>query len=220
MERETRFELATISNLMNCQYCGCILVNYQKKYCSISHQNKAKNTFPRQKQCLFCNKTFSYGKKETRKKFCNQSCAAKFNNPLKTKIKTNKCKQCNNPTNKPEFCCLECKESFKLQSWLNGTLIHSNKYMNTPVFIKNYFLKINKNCCSLCGFSGVNIKTNNSILQIDHIDGNANNNSKENLRLICPNCHAMTPNYGALNKNSGRSWKIKYRLSDLRESDS
>lgn len=33
-------------------------------------------------------------------------------------------------------------------------------------------------------------------LQIDHIDGNHTNNSKDNLRIICPNCHTQTKTFG------------------------
>ena len=32
-------------------------------------------------------------------------------------------------------------------------------------------------------------------LELDHIDGDNGNNAKENLQLICPNCHALTPHY-------------------------
>lgn len=35
-------------------------------------------------------------------------------------------------------------------------------------------------------------------LQIDHIDGNHNNNEDLlNLRFLCPNCHTQTPTYGS-----------------------
>lgn len=33
------------------------------------------------------------------------------------------------------------------------------------------------------------------VLQIDHIDGDSTNNVKENLRIICPNCHTQTDNF-------------------------
>jgi ssDNA-binding Zn-finger/Zn-ribbon topoisomerase 1 len=33
------------------------------------------------------------------------------------------------------------------------------------------------------------------VLEIDHIDGNSENNSPENLRFICPNCHSQLLSY-------------------------
>ena len=45
--------------------------------------------------------------------------------------------------------------------------------------------------CSVCGFKQLR-EDGVSILQIDHIDGNHSNNAKENQRVVCPNCHALT----------------------------
>ena len=39
-------------------------------------------------------------------------------------------------------------------------------------------------------------------LELDHIDGDRRNNLIENLRLLCPNCHALTPTYRG--RNIGR----------------
>lgn len=41
-------------------------------------------------------------------------------------------------------------------------------------------------------------------IELDHIDGNPENNELDNLRLICPNCHAQTPTYKGANKGNGR----------------
>lgn len=37
-------------------------------------------------------------------------------------------------------------------------------------------------------------------LQLDHIDGNSNDNTLSNLRLLCPNCHSQTETYCGKNK--------------------
>lgn len=37
-------------------------------------------------------------------------------------------------------------------------------------------------------------------LELDHIDGNNKNHNLNNLRLLCPNCHAQTDNYCGKNK--------------------
>lgn len=36
-------------------------------------------------------------------------------------------------------------------------------------------------------------------IAIDHIDGNPDNNERQNLRLICPNCHAQTATFSGKN---------------------
>lgn len=52
-----------------------------------------------------------------------------------------------------------------------------------------------KNKCDLCGFMAIN----KCQIDIDHIDGNHNNDSKENLQSLCANCHRLKT---FLNKNS------------------
>lgn len=56
--------------------------------------------------------------------------------------------------------------------------------------------------CTQCGYNKTR-ECGGLILEIDHKDGNHKNNSRENLRVLCPNCHALTPNF----RNWGRSHK-------------
>ena len=47
--------------------------------------------------------------------------------------------------------------------------------------------------CECCGISEWNNKPIK--LQVHHIDGNHNNNVRNNLMILCPNCHSQTDNW-------------------------
>lgn len=53
--------------------------------------------------------------------------------------------------------------------------------------------RIKENKCEVCGIFEWNNRP--LIMQLDHIDGNSHNHLLENLRLICPNCHAQSETY-------------------------
>lgn len=59
--------------------------------------------------------------------------------------------------------------------------------------------------CARCG-AGDTWRGSPLRLELDHIDGNCNNNVVANLRWLCPNCHSQTDSYRkakALRKNEG-----------------
>ena len=48
-------------------------------------------------------------------------------------------------------------------------------------------------------------------MELEHNDGNSQNNSLDNLSLICPNCHSQTPTYKGANKGNGRHYRrVRY----------
>jgi len=70
--------------------------------------------------------------------------------------------------------------------------------------IRRYLFEKKDHKCEKCGWSEVNIFTENIPLQINHIDGDYKNNKEENLELVCPNCHSLTEFHGSRNKGRGR----------------
>jgi len=41
-------------------------------------------------------------------------------------------------------------------------------------------------------------------IELEHVNGNSEDNEKGNLQLICPNCHSQTPTYKGRNRGNGR----------------
>lgn len=58
------------------------------------------------------------------------------------------------------------------------------------------------------------------ILELDHIDGDRQNNQRENLRLLCPNCHSLTSNYRRRNSKNQKQISDEQLLTLLSSSDS
>ena len=55
--------------------------------------------------------------------------------------------------------------------------------------------------CACCGNTGQWLGKKLS-LQLDHINGINNDHRIENLRFLCPNCHAQTNSFAGKNKNN------------------
>ena len=177
-------------------------------------------------KCLFCGKDILADREKKlyniqQKKYCNSSCAAKGTNPLKPKRTPpqKKClrETCSNDVNYRygKYCSSQCMADFiyesYIKSWINGESSGSRERNNTLVsqHVRRYLFEIHDSKCSRCNWGEVNKITGKIPLHIDHIDGDASNNSQKNLRLLCPNCHSLTSNYGALNRGkSTRKRKI------------
>ena len=59
----------------------------------------------------------------------------------------------------------------------------------------------------LCAMCGISRWLDGEVpLQLDHKDGNKDNNNLKNLRLLCPNCHALTPQYRLKDEFKGETY--------------
>lgn len=82
----------------------------------------------------------------------------------------------------------------KLDKVLNGEIHMVTNQLRIRLVQEGYF----EYKCSICGIYEWNGKELS--LELDHINGNKNDNSLNNLRILCPNCHSQTPTYRKKNK--------------------
>ena len=184
------------------------------------------HSFRIDKNCLNCNKKFNVTKGNDRKynhKFCSNSCSATFNNKKKIK-KIKYCIQCNsilNNSNKycNNTCLIKHKHTKIINQWLNNEItgnVEGGSYCLLKC-IREYLLNTNNYTCSECPENRINPYSGKSILTIDHIDGDASNNRPDNLKVLCPSCHAMTSTYGTIDGriSARKDYRKKYRPSIL-----
>lgn len=115
------------------------------------------------------------------------------------------CAHCGTPCARPTYfycsnrCQLHYQQALKIAAG-----------QASPVAWRNFLLRTEAHRCAICALT-----TWNELpipLELDHIDGHADNNVRENLRLICPNCHAQTATYKNKNAGNGRHYRrLRYQ---------
>lgn len=128
-----------------------------------------------------------------------------------------KCINCNKEiSNRNKYCSTECQKDYEyklyIERWKNGEENGLRGNYQLSMYIKRYLLEKYDNRCSECGWSKLNPYTNKIPLEIEHIDGNYLNNLENNLKVLCPNCHALTSTYKGANLNNGRKYRNKYNI--------
>lgn len=110
-----------------------------------------------------------------------------------------------------KYCSSKCQQvkqhKDKYELFLKGDEYFQRSNYSCDIF-KPEILKDQNGGCSICRCKD---EWNGSklVFILDHIDGDASNNKRDNLRLVCPNCDSQLPTYKSKNKNSSRIYRYK-----------
>jgi uncharacterized CHY-type Zn-finger protein len=147
--------------------------------------------------------------KQRHGKYCSRSCASRINNQgVRRHGKPERlCHGCGKPTRNPKYCTNQCqKDQEYARARLKAIDQQSMEGIGVALSKKILIDLLGHKCC-ICKrtkWGGQGIP-----LVMDHIDGNSDNNSFENLRLVCGNCDMQLPTYKNKNNGNGRHWRKK-----------
>jgi len=147
-------------------------------------------------------------------KYCSLQCfKARF------RINRQPCRNCGGPLSLrvQKYCSNKCQHDYqfkqRLQAFHSGTppaFRHSNS-------LKRIVVSILGERCTNCGWAERHPVTGRVPIELEHIDGNWENNDPSNLTLLCPNCHSLTPTFRALKRGRGRPFRLGGRGNPLRQ---
>lgn len=175
-------------------------------------------------RCKYCDEIIVVGKSESpksaqRKKFCNSSCAASYNNQgvrrnYKSNVdynNSNKCVNCGTDIPRQnKYCSSKCQHEYEQKEWEKKWFAGEVSGNINPVWtsysnrVKTYLFNKYDSKCAKCGWGETNPYTGTVPLEVEHIDGNPYNTTPDNVTLLCPNCHSLTATYRGANRGNGR----------------
>lgn len=207
--------------------------NYCSRQCFSSRKRRVNESkyYKNPEKCKFCNTIIPYDGFQTRKAnqksknksidfnfFCSPTCSSRFNNqwdvddkPLK---KCSQCKELFKPSgalgkkSKQNHCSKKCRGIYDSKKFINEWKCGKRNAMDCEGrlkrWIRKYLIEKAGNKCQQCGWCVANEYSGFVYLEVDHVDGDFENNTEENLRVLCRNCHSLTPTFMHLNSGNGR----------------
>lgn len=154
------------------------------------------------KNCNEC--SIVYTPKSQKSKYCSNSCK---NSARRTLIRNKTCVNCLKSFNSKygKYCSQQCHSDYLVMNCFIDWYVNDQHFENRV--LRNYLSIWKGYICSGCGISewnGLPIT-----LEVEHIDGNSENSKKENVCLICPNCHSQTSTYKGKNRGNGRHKRLQ-----------
>lgn len=103
------------------------------------------------------------------------------------------------------YCSVSCQvkkqQNDKIQEWLKTG--KGQYHTSRSHWMRTYVLEDQAHRCAICGCKEEH-NGQELVFILDHISGDATDHSRENLRMICPNCDSQLPTYKGRNKGNGK----------------
>jgi hypothetical protein len=152
------------------------------------------------KLCKGCGTPILYDNR--RNDFCGHSCSGVYNNHGKKRNRF--CLYCKKELPRSpkahaqtkKFCNKECQTFYNLEIRVQGG------FHVTPSCARLYYIKKRGHRCETC--ENIEWLGNPIPLELHHKNGDFEDNSPENVDLVCRNCHAFTDTFGVKNSGKGR----------------
>lgn len=199
--------------LKNCQFCSKEFEGKtsRAKYCSSNCKEKARvNRNKVQKICANCGRSFM-GYAKYNHKYCSVACSLKHSKIVKklqcidcgaefqfigrtTKLRCDTCWHKNRSNSVMQS--RKRKDNTVRIGVGSGHAQHpkhiNNNIQNIKSDVKNYrrLVITGEDSCAICGYNKFQ-----QALQVHHKDMNRTNNSKDNLIILCSNCHTVLHKY-------------------------
>lgn len=112
---------------------------------------------------------------------------------------------------KNKYCNVECGNLYRSMKKYEYFLTNPKEFQRANFnvkWVKKIILREQNYKCDICRTDNI-WNGKELVLVIDHIDGDASNNTRENLRCVCPNCDSQLETFKSKNKNSSRHY-IRY----------
>ena len=121
------------------------------------------------------------------------------------------CHSCGAPLTKRSqkiYCSNVCQASSRRKASIQRWLESGDAWVDSRQshYIREYLITDQSGCCAICG-RDTTWQDQPLVFVLDHDDGNPTNNTRENLRLICPNCDSQLPTYKSRNRGNGRHFR-------------
>lgn len=154
------------------------------------------------RSCLNCSNPFEPPAREIKRgngKFCSLKCSAVYRGKTRSAalLPNTVCDFCSTNFYRSEskrktksglvFCSRSCKDSAQnMNNERFSNMWPSHYKIDGSSDYRRIALRSKELKCERCGYD-----EHGEIIQVHHMDHDRNNNSIDNLELLCPNCHAI-----------------------------